>query len=184
MERGQALYDELDDAVQLAFIVLERGEMARQEGDLAQVRQLFEQSVALHRRLKDQCMLPTALAYLAMVLIHFKEFDRAREFIRECWSIGQMKRVTKEMVPMVTAFLANAQGQPDRAAHLLGLHGALRTAFGTHIDIGERPDYDRNLAELRLKLGDRAFKAAWAEGQTLTREQAIDMALRNEKNQS
>jgi hypothetical protein len=41
----------------------------------------------------------------------------------------------------------------------------------------EQDDYDRNLNAVRDALGDEAFSAAWAEGQALTFEQAIDYAL-------
>ena len=149
----------------------------RQEGNLAQARRLHEQSVVLHRQLKNQYMLPTALANLAMVLIHFRELDRARELIRECWLIGQMEHSTVNMVILGAAFLANAQGRLHRAARLLGYNEAQRALFGTHIDIGDRPDYDRNLASLRAQLDEATFQIAWTEGQALTQEQAIELAL-------
>jgi ATP/maltotriose-dependent transcriptional regulator MalT len=180
LERSRKLYEELDDRVQLAFVVLVRGEMACQEGDLVLARQLHEQSVALHRNLKDQYMLPTALANLAKVLIHFGKFDRAWELTRECWSIGHEVSYIREMVIMIAAFLHHAQGRHDRAARLLSYETAQRAPFGLHIDVGDRPDYDRNLTELRTQLGESAFEAAWAEGKLLTREQAIKMALRDE----
>jgi len=39
----------------------------------------------------------------------------------------------------------------------------------------ERTEYERDLADIRAQLGEKAFTAAWAEGHTMTLEQALAM---------
>jgi len=75
------------------------------------------------------------------------------------------------------SFLANARGQPLRAARLLAASDALRATIGIHVDVGDRPDYEHTLGDLRAQLGDAAFEAAWTEGQALSLEQAVALAL-------
>jgi hypothetical protein len=37
----------------------------------------------------------------------------------------------------------------------------------------ERASYERSVAAARIQLGEQAFAAAWAEGQTMTLEQVL-----------
>jgi hypothetical protein len=72
------------------------------------------------------------------------------------------------------ASLAVAEGQPARAARLLGAGEALWGRSARH---GPSPrDSDNLAAAARAALGEAAFSTAWAEGQTMTREQAIACA--------
>ena len=41
----------------------------------------------------------------------------------------------------------------------------------------DRAEYERDLAAARAKLSEDAFAAAWAEGRTMTLEQAVEYAL-------
>ncbi len=43
--------------------------------------------------------------------------------------------------------------------------------------IRSRYDYEGYVAAARSRLGQEAFEAAWAEGRTMTPEEAIDYAL-------
>jgi hypothetical protein len=45
----------------------------------------------------------------------------------------------------------------------------------------ERPDYERNLASLRTQLDESTFEAAWAEGAALTLDQAVELAMGDNK---
>ena len=66
-----------------------------------------------------------------------------------------------------------AQGNHTWAAHLWGAAEALREAIGTLLPPVERVPYDRAVEALRTRLGEQAFAAAWAEGRTLSLEQAL-----------
>jgi len=153
------------------------GELARAEGDLERARELHEQSLALHRALESKALLPTALYNLGCVLIHFGELDRSQALFRESISIELDRRIHIDCHIMGFSFLANARGQPLRATRLLAASQMLREALGIHVDVGDRPDYEHALADLRAQLGDAAFEAAWAEGQVLSLEQAVALAL-------
>jgi DNA-binding NarL/FixJ family response regulator len=55
----------------------------------------------------------------------------------------------------------------------LGAAEALRDTIGAPIPHVERDAYERSAAAARVHLGERVFAAAWAEGRTMTPEQAI-----------
>jgi serine/threonine protein kinase/tetratricopeptide (TPR) repeat protein len=177
LERSMHLYQQLDNRDREAFVVLVLGELMRAEGDLERARELHEQSVALHREPVGKAILPTALYNLACVLIHFGELDRSQELLRESISIELERGGNPDYHLMGFSFLANARGQPLRAVRVLAASDALRVAIGEHVDVGDRLDYEHALASLRAQLGDAAFEAAWAEGEALTREQVVALAL-------
>jgi DNA-binding CsgD family transcriptional regulator len=56
---------------------------------------------------------------------------------------------------------------------LWGAADALREAMGTPIPPVYRADYERSVAAARAQLGEKAFAAAWAEGRSMTPEQAL-----------
>jgi hypothetical protein len=52
----------------------------------------------------------------------------------------------------------------------------LRAPINSAIDFADQPEYDRQVASVRAHLGKAAFPTAWAEGQAMTLQQAIDYA--------
>src|SRR5262249_31901918 len=76
------------------------------------------------------------------------------------------------------AALSAAQGQEKRVATVWGAVERLREEIGAPLPPNEREDYDRQVSSARLALGEEAFAAAWAEGRTMTLEQAIELALK------
>ena len=75
------------------------------------------------------------------------------------------------------AAVAGEQGQPDRACRLFGAAAALRKTGGWPLEPVYQSEYQRQVAALRDTLGEKAFAAAWAEGQAMTLGQAIAYAL-------
>jgi DNA-binding NarL/FixJ family response regulator len=59
------------------------------------------------------------------------------------------------------------------AAHLWGAAEKLRENVGTLIPPVERVGYEQVVATTRAQLGEHAFVATWAEGRTMTPEQAL-----------
>src|SRR5207249_4961166 len=59
------------------------------------------------------------------------------------------------------------------AAQLWGAAEAIREAVGIPIQPVDLADYDRSLSAARIHLGERAFAAAWAQGRSMTPEQAL-----------
>jgi predicted ATPase/class 3 adenylate cyclase len=75
------------------------------------------------------------------------------------------------------AYIARAQAQPARAAHLLGAAQAARERIGTDMTPPERQEYTAELDLLRSLLPSPDLDRAWAEGRALSLDQAIALAL-------
>jgi hypothetical protein len=75
------------------------------------------------------------------------------------------------------AAVVGGQGEPERAARLLGAAAALRESRNVPVPPVERTDLDRVTGSARSSLGEAAFGAAWAAGQALPLDQVIAEAL-------
>lgn len=71
------------------------------------------------------------------------------------------------------AGVAEAEGQPERAARLLGAAEALLQASDTHLGAAGQAEYDRIVAAMRAQLNEAAFAAAWAEGRARDLEATV-----------
>ncbi len=59
------------------------------------------------------------------------------------------------------------------AVHLWGAARALRESVGLAMPRVYRADYERMLAAMRSRLGEKAFATAWDEGRSMTPEQVL-----------
>ncbi len=71
------------------------------------------------------------------------------------------------------AGVISAEGQPDRATRLLGMAEALFEAIGAPLPPHCRPAHERTLEAIRARLDRENLAAAWAEGRSMTPEQAV-----------
>ena len=69
------------------------------------------------------------------------------------------------------------QGSPLRAAKLFAAARAQFDATGLAMDPDEGPEYEKGLAAIRAGLDDVAFAAAWAEGEKMSLDRAVALAL-------
>jgi predicted ATPase/class 3 adenylate cyclase len=152
---------------------------ARWRGDLAAAREHFQEEVRLahilglrygetigHSELAhiDRMAgdLPAALAGYSRTLVVWKD-------------LGKRPAVANQLECF--AFIARAQGQPERAARLLGAAETLREVAGAPMLEYERGEYEREIASLRAALDQPRLDEAWAAGQALTLDQAVAYAL-------
>jgi non-specific serine/threonine protein kinase len=75
------------------------------------------------------------------------------------------------------AWVGMALGQPGRAARLGGAAKAVRGALHMPLVDADRGEHERVVATMRAALGEEGFAAAWAEGHTLSLEEAVTLAL-------
>jgi hypothetical protein len=103
-----------------------------------------------------------AVSYLSKALVLFRDLgDRAGM----AWCLAGL------------AGVAVLDEEPERAARLWGAAEAQRQAIGARQAPAARATRERMMAAAREQLGEAAFAEAWGKGQTMTPEQAIELAL-------
>jgi predicted ATPase/class 3 adenylate cyclase len=104
------------------------------------------------------------------------------ETLRAWQTSGSLLAVAHQLESF--AYLAVAEGQPERAARLLGAAVALRESAGGDMLPAEREEYDRAVETLRAALPASAFATAWDAGRALDMNAAVDYALGTEHRHS
>jgi non-specific serine/threonine protein kinase len=165
-------------AIRVRLVYL--GDSARLRGDDAAARSLYEESLLTHPA--NPSWEQRNLAYLAL---HAGDLPAAealsRESLSRCREEGSTLGRTQCLVAL--AGIAAARGQGARAARLLGAFAAGLDRIDAALYRPERFERDRCLEEVRARLGEPAFAAAWAEGQAMTLEQAVTYALADDGSQ-
>jgi len=153
--------------------------MALAMGHMTTAEAQFRAGAAEFSRLGNQnfaAILRSDLGHVLRQVGSLREaFDIYTESIREWQYLGRRSAVANMLENF--AFIARAEGQPQRAARLLGAADAMREEI--HIDMAawEREEYDREMATLRASLPREAFAAEWAAGRALTLDEAVDFAV-------
>ena len=178
-EEALALFHEMGGHDAIAWILRNLGRVAHIQGDHDRAAALLGESVAWFRKVRDRQGLAWALHHLGMATHAQGNYTRATALLREALTLQQQLNHKSQIVESLEAFaqLASAHGQATRATQLLGAANTLRTAIGAPRPPGERAFYERIVAGVRAQLGEAAFAAAWATGQTTSLEQAAAFAL-------
>lgn len=148
-------------------------------GDVNEARKHADLMLDRHREMGDQLAVTghqSEMAHAARQLGNFEEaLTLYHETLPDWQKIGHRGAVAHQLECF--AFIANAQEQGERAVKLMSAAEALREASNSPRTPQERIEYDNELASLRAGIDEQAFTSLWAEGRSMTMEQAIEYAL-------
>jgi predicted ATPase/class 3 adenylate cyclase/DNA-binding CsgD family transcriptional regulator len=175
LDESVALSKEVGDKESIANCLYLQGMLALDEGDMASAHSRVEQALALYPEMKQRQSTTLSLYALAEVAAAQEDYIRSQALYEQSLVValksGDKPAITSGLEGVAAAVAA--QGNHAWAAHLWGTAEALREAIGTPLPPVERVPYDRAVEALRTQLGEQAFAAAWAEGRTLSLEQAL-----------
>ncbi len=166
-----------------------RSELARlasRRGEFTLARTLGNESLATLRKLGSKRGIAILLRLLGYVAEHEGDYKHATALYGESLTISTEMGTKLQIAPCLEGFskLSCTLGQWERAARLSGAAEALREAIGTPVPPVDRAEYERNLTAMRAQMDEKAFAAAWAEGRSMTLEQATAYALATELSKS
>jgi predicted ATPase/DNA-binding SARP family transcriptional activator len=178
-EESLTIYRELGDTWGMLGALNCLWLLTRHPGDDAAARALYEKCRSLHRELSHKGAIAQSCDDLGAMARHHGDLAAAHQFYRQSltlqWEADNRGGVATCLEGL--AMVAAAQGEPERAARLLGAAAALHETLGTPPRRKEWQEQEALLAALRAALGEAAFTAAWKAGQALTWEQAATEAL-------
>ena len=108
-------------------------EATRMSGDLARARALYEESIALNRRLGDERGVALEQANVAWVAINEGRIEEAEALVRACVDSGHAEE------PYLQAFCSK------RARELLAGADERLAAAGLVLDPADRPEYEKTV---------------------------------------
>jgi predicted ATPase/class 3 adenylate cyclase len=179
-EEGVRLVREIGNPWFLAINIFGLGVGTSLQGESAEAEAMYKESEALFRDVGDLHMANAVKSERAHVERRRGNYapalDLYRETIKSWREFGQSAALAHELECI--AFIAVAESQPDRAARLLGAAESIREDVSAAMTAFEQPEYEAAVAALKTQLDDHAYTSAWADGRTLTIDQALEIALR------
>jgi predicted ATPase/DNA-binding XRE family transcriptional regulator/predicted negative regulator of RcsB-dependent stress response len=178
-ERAIPRYRANQDKKYLANTIGRLGDIALSQGNYAQARRYYEESLVILRALARTVMYRSALDNLGRIARLEKQYEQARALHKESLALRKISANKRRLADSLEALgvLALAQGQMVRAARLLSASQQLFTSIGAKMWFFLCAEFNSAVADVRAQLDEDAFNAAWAEGQKMTLEQAIEYAL-------
>jgi ATP/maltotriose-dependent transcriptional regulator MalT len=177
-EEGLALKRERGTRSAEAEVLSVLAEITFYQGDTTTAHLLLEKTCAFSREVGNEKQLAWTLSLLAKVIAAQGDLAAARAFYEE--SLNRAKGVNSHLsflnlAPALEGLAAvvAAQGEPTWAARLWGTAQAQREAYSIPLPPVYRADYEQAVAAARTQLGEKSFAAAWAEGRSMTPEQAL-----------
>jgi tetratricopeptide (TPR) repeat protein len=152
------------------------------QGDPDAARALFEEALAMNRQTGHRQWEAQNLLSLGQLAREGGDHPAARSLLTEVLTIQRDIEAIADLPDGLEAmaWLAQAEGQPDRAARLLGAAQALRVRLGAPVLPADMPGHEGRIDQVRHGLGEPRFTAAWGAGQAMTWEQAVADALLEE----
>ena len=155
------------------------GLLEQEEGDLAESQAYLEQALANSRECGWKNTIVWHLAALSVTFYLQGNVVRFKQIVRESISLAKgLSKVTKFWL-LVVVLNALSLPKPDRSACILGSVDTLRRENG--LSIGTpllKYYYDRSEGAVRKALGNTTFELAFAEGQKIPVNAALDLVLK------
>ena len=149
-------------------------------GDLNTARKNFKKSADLAKKLGNKRQMYSCYSELAHVLRENGELDEPlgiyRDLLPKWRDLGHRAAVAHELECI--AYILSKKGFPQRAVTILGAAEALRKMIESQPTPMEKEEYKNEVASIREKMDPAKFQQDWEQGQALSMEEAIAMAVR------
>jgi len=175
------LYEIAGDQRGIAVSLGARGWLERQKGNNCEAVPLLERSVALFRELGDDRSLANSLANLGCSTLALGDPLRSTAYFTESLQLRLALGNTLAIAECLQGFaaLASVDGRPRRGARLYGAAEALREITGAELlDRADSAERERQVQQIRKRLGVHTFAAEWAAGRAIGPDEAARLALR------
>ena len=175
-EQSLAHFRQHDDLFYSAAPLGLLGLMHLEEGDLGSARSMLEESRAIDKKMGAETEDVQIAFGLARLLAVEGDIAAARHLYQESLTLLFKFMVYKENVAAGLEGLAALEvghGKPRQAARLWGAAEALREAIGAPMHPVYRTSFEQTMALTHTTLGEQAFHTAWAQGRSMTPEQAF-----------
>jgi predicted ATPase/DNA-binding CsgD family transcriptional regulator len=178
LETGLAAAREIGDGSLIGLSLINLGDLARYRGDDERAASMYQESLALFRKAGDLRRIAFSLIGLAHIANRRGDLEQAlvsyREGLAYARNVGDRQHIAVCLEGL--ADVARAQGQPVRAARLLGAAETLRDVLGISPSLAQRDVYGYLVEALDGSSGEPGYTTARAEGRAMAPEEAIGYA--------
>jgi tetratricopeptide (TPR) repeat protein len=177
-EQALPLAYEADDQWLVSVILNNLGDTALNEGDFKLAVSFFERSLVVGEARGDQDRRARALTNLGAAMLALDDRERARQFFREGLTAATEVGLREILLyGLLGLACSSTDTDPMLSAQLLGSVDAATEALEANINDFESRMHAEAIDTLRISLGEQTWAATYAEGRTLTLEDAVTHAF-------
>jgi len=170
-EEELAVWRQLGHPGSIGLVVMELGEIAFGQGDLAKARTTMREAAEYLRQADERTWLAAADLYLGLFAVADGRFAEAARHYRACLAGYAATGDAFVQSPLAgLARVAVAVGRPETSTQLLGVVDAELERTGMRFDQTEQRGYDEAATAARAALGEAAFTTAYMSGRPLGRD--------------
>ena len=179
LEESRRLYHQLGQQSGEVEVLENFGTLAFWQGDYQKACAYFEEAIVLAERVGPSWLIIWARVDLSYALLRQGNLRKAKESFHLCAQQFQKENISIGLVFAIEglASLHVNQEQMERAARLFAWTDAMREKIDDHRPPVEQASVDRDLEVIHALLNDSDFARLWAEGQSMTVDEAVALAL-------
>jgi predicted ATPase/DNA-binding XRE family transcriptional regulator len=182
-EESLGLYRAMQDSVTMVTPLTNLGLVSSDLEDYPAARRYYEEALRLSRESGNREDIAFALAFVGMLAVEEGDLDAARRTFAE--ALPLVRDLGYKLVLALcfegTALMQQKLGRPLEAARLWGRAAAIRDELETPLPVPSRTRYERSVSAARSQADPAAFDAAWSEGTAMPVEEAVGLALEEER---
>jgi len=166
-------------SIQFGFLNLGMGMGARFQSRFDRAQQYFEEGRRIFKQIGHKGLMALVTSEIAHTQRAMGTYAEAKQTYRETIQVfqdyGNRPAVAHQLEGF--AMIAIVEEESQRAAKLFGAAEAIREATGHKPTDEEQAEESQFTSRLRSMLPEAEYNALWAEGKSMTMEQAIQLAL-------
>jgi len=155
------------------------GHLAMEEGELDEAQEYLEESLLLVKEIGFKPRIAFCLANYGNLFYLQGNIDAFKEKVRESFAFRESFTNSNKAKILSTFLYSMSIYVPETAACIHGAIDHFQEKSGNQLWSIYKHYYDRAGVSLREVLGDEAFKSAFAEGQKMSLDEALDLALKS-----
>ena len=176
------IFTELGDRSGAAWSLNQQGDLTHEQGDNRGAYVIYEKALEVFREVGETWGVARSLSDMASIDCEDGNYSSAqasyRESLENFLSLGHRRGIARVLEGL--ACLALAKGDGYRALLAASVGAKLRQIIGAPLPPAEQKRLDERLLAAWESLSEADGKSAWAEGQKMTLEDAIKIALADE----
>ena len=179
-EESLALFQAMEHRRGISYSLNALGEVARCRGDYDRAKERYEESLGIGQAIGDKGRIAAAFHNLAYVSQHQGNYRQALLLFHKSLVLAQAPedRLVIALCLVGMAGQVQEMGFPQRAANLFGAAQRWFDLSSTRFAQADQLEYQHNLKATRAQLDNATFNSAFAEGQRMSLEEALALALK------
>ena len=183
LDRAAILAEKTKDDGTIHDVILQQAWLELRLGQMEEGERMFKQTLDYSRSVNEQSlMISSSLLGLAKVHLWRKNFDLAREMLVESLRFYKSLQGKLGVTSVLRTFvmLETSVGRDEHATRLLGAESAWREQAGAVLGGPEQSEMEGYIEALRSRMGVEAYQQVMAEGQSLSLEEAAQLAIKGD----